>query len=105
MAGLALGKILGWLFKLCFFTICHRCDIHITGSATVNIDIQVELEVVNVAFSNPSFPHRAMIILCVMINRPCQWAGNNSKQYSDLSIQLIHFPIRQNLAWINRGRV
>jgi hypothetical protein len=69
-----------------FLIIGHRCDLHITGSFTLDIEIQVELEVTHVAYSAlREKDKRALMIFSVMINRPCSWAGNNSEHLS-------HFP-------------
>ena len=54
--------------------VTHRCDLFITGSSTLSIQIQVELEVLDVAYNLPTNPNeRAIMIFSVMINRPCTW--------------------------------
>jgi hypothetical protein len=67
-------------------TLLSRCELHITGSYSIDIDIQVELEVTHVAYSVlREHDKRALMIFSVMINRPCAWAANNSEYLS-------HFP-------------
>jgi hypothetical protein len=59
----------------------HRCDLFITASSTLSIQVQVELEVLDVAYNFPSNPKEVpIIIFSVMINRPCTWLTPSRKQ-------------------------
>ena len=54
--------------------VTHKCDLFITGSSSLSIQIQVELEVLDFAYNLPINPNeRAIMIFSVMINRPCSW--------------------------------
>jgi hypothetical protein len=58
----------------------HRCDLFITGSSTLALQLQVELEILDVAYNLPINPDEgAIMILSFMINRPCSWLPPSSE--------------------------
>jgi hypothetical protein len=79
----------------------NRCDLHITAASTLNIQIQVELEVTDFVYSMPTSPNgEAVMIMSVMINRPCIWARNGC-EFSFSSI-LILFSLLSVRTWYGK---
>src|SRR5215472_11994318 len=82
--------------------VSHRCDLLITASSTLDIQIQVELEVLDVVYNLPTNPNVSPImILSVMINRPCAWIPLTGENRSFISVTSLTFLIRKNLVWEN----
>ena len=61
-----------------FQFILIRCDVFIKAASVLNIQMQVELEVIGVAYCIPETARdgEAVVIFTVMLSRPCSWAAN-----------------------------